>query len=83
MDRFEVHTNFTSTAKEIHRFDLAGLADPANLDILRKVFTEPEALRPGITSEKITVEAARAVRRAGRRHARRRESSRCGPPISS
>ena len=59
MDRFEVHTNFTNTAKEVHRFDLAGLADPANLDVLRKVFSEPEALRPGITSEKITVEAAR------------------------
>ena len=41
-----------------HEFDLAGLADPANLDVLRKLFTEPEALRPGITSEKITVEAA-------------------------
>ena len=58
MDRFEVHTNFTNTAKQKHEFDLAGLADPANLDILRKLFTEPEALRPGITSEKITVEAA-------------------------
>ncbi len=58
MDRFEVHTNFTGTAKQVHVFDLAGLADPANLDVLRKVFTEPNSLRPGITSEKITVEAA-------------------------
>jgi hypothetical protein len=58
MDRFEVHTNFTATAKEKHVFGLAGLADPANLDVLRKLFTEPDALRPGITSEKITVEAA-------------------------
>jgi hypothetical protein len=58
MDRFEVHTNFTATAKQTHLFDLAGLADPTNLDVLRKVFTEPEALRPGITSETITVEAA-------------------------
>ena len=30
MDRFEVHTNFTGTAKQIHAFDLAGLALPAN-----------------------------------------------------
>ena len=58
MDRFEVHTNFTGTAKQVHVFDLAGLADPANLDILRKLFTDPDALRPGITSEKMTVEAA-------------------------
>ena len=58
MDRFEVHTNFTGTAKQVHVFDLAGLADPANLDILRRLFTDPDSLRPGITSEKITVEAA-------------------------
>lgn len=58
MDRFEIHTNFTSTAKQKYEFDLAGLADPANLDILRKLFNEPETLRPGITSEKITIEAA-------------------------
>jgi type II restriction/modification system DNA methylase subunit YeeA len=59
MDRFEVHTNFTNTQKDKHCFDLAGLADPANLDVLRKVFTDPEALRPDITSEKITIEVAK------------------------
>ena len=58
MDRIEIHTNFTGTAKQKYEFNLAGLADPANLAILRKLFTEPEALRPGITSEKITIEAA-------------------------
>jgi hypothetical protein len=59
MDRFEVHTNFTGTAKEKHVFDLAGLAQPANLDVLRRVFTDPDSLKPGITSEAITVEAAK------------------------
>ena len=59
MDRFEVHTNFTGTLKKQHDFDLAGLADPANLDILRRVFTDPNSLKPGITSESITVEAAK------------------------
>ncbi len=58
MDRFEVHTNFTGTAKRVHAFDLAGLADGANLDVLRRVFTDPASLRPGITSEAMTVEAA-------------------------
>jgi len=58
MDRFEIHTNFTGTLKERHAFDLAGLADPANLDILRRAFTDPHSLKPGITSEKITVDAA-------------------------
>ena len=59
MDRFEVHTNFTATAKRKYEFDLAGLAEPDNLDVLRKLFTDPESLRPGITSESLTVEAAR------------------------
>ncbi|MBU4398008.1 MAG: class I SAM-dependent DNA methyltransferase, partial [Planctomycetes bacterium] len=59
MDRFEVHTNFTATAKRKYEFDLAGLAEPANLDVLRKLFTDPESLRPGITSETITVDAAK------------------------
>ena len=58
MDRFEVHTNFTGTAEAVHAFDLAGLADPKNLDILRKVFTNPEALRPGQTQKSLTEHAA-------------------------
>jgi len=58
MDRFEVHTNFTGTAKVVHAFDLAGLAEPANLDVLRKLFTEPEALKPQVTTAKIIEDAA-------------------------
>ncbi|MDY0171201.1 MAG: hypothetical protein RBS80_31970, partial [Thermoguttaceae bacterium] len=58
LDRFEVHTNFTGTAKRVHAFDLAGLADPENLDTLRKTFTNPEALRPGLTCDSITRQAA-------------------------
>ena len=38
LDRFEVHTNFTNTATTVHEFDLAHLAEPANLDVLRKLF---------------------------------------------
>ena len=58
MDRFEVHTNFTGTAKQVHAFNLAGLAQPRNLDVLRKVFFDPEALRPEVTTVHITEEAA-------------------------
>ncbi len=58
LDRFEIHTNFTSTAKRVYAFDLQGLADPDNLDILRKVFTDPDSLRPGQTSQGITEQAA-------------------------
>jgi type II restriction/modification system DNA methylase subunit YeeA len=58
LDRFEVHTNFTGTAKKVHAFDLAGLAEPKNLDILRRVFTDPESLRPGLTSKSVTEQAS-------------------------
>ncbi len=44
MDRFEVHTNFTATAKRKYEFDLAGLAKPANLDVLRELLSAQEFL---------------------------------------
>ncbi|MGE0377772.1 MAG: type IIL restriction-modification enzyme MmeI, partial [Planctomycetaceae bacterium] len=58
MDRFEVHTNFTGTVKRVHAFNLERLADPQNLDVLRKVFTDPDALKPGQTTEAITEQAS-------------------------
>ena len=66
MDRFQVHTNFTATAKRTYEFDLAGLAEPANLDVLRKLFTEPDALRPGSPARRSPSRGGRAVRRLGR-----------------
>src|SRR5437764_13453109 len=47
LDRFEIHTNFTDTIKRVYDFDLSGLAVPKNLDVLRRVFTDPDSLRPG------------------------------------
>jgi hypothetical protein len=61
LDRFEIHTNFTGTVKRIHAFDLDGLAEPENLDTLRKLFTEPAALRPGETTEGVTKRAAELI----------------------
>ena len=58
LDRFEIHTNFTGTAKKVHAFDLDRLAEPANLDKLRKLFIDPESLRPGQTTESVTRQAA-------------------------
>ena len=59
MDRFEVHTNFTDTTKEVHDFDLAGLAEVCQPRSSPQGFRRArDSLRPGITSEKITVEAA-------------------------
>lgn len=58
LDRFEIHTNFTNTAKQVHRFDLLNLGDPGSLDLLKKAFTNPEALRPTQTTDEITKELA-------------------------
>ncbi len=58
LNRFEIHTNFTGSAKRVYAFDLDSLSHPLNLGILRKLFTDPQALRPEHTTEEITVEAA-------------------------
>jgi hypothetical protein len=53
LDRFEIHATSPAqgikTGKKVRAFDLAGLAEPKQLD-LRRLFTEPESLRPGLTS---------------------------------
>jgi hypothetical protein len=59
LNRFEVHTNFTGCAKRVYAFDLDSLAHPVNLGTLRKLFHDPQALRPEHTTEDITVEAAK------------------------
>jgi len=58
MNRFEIHTNFTGTKKVVHVFSLDELDQPATLDLLRNVFTDPAALRPGETTEEVTIAAA-------------------------
>jgi hypothetical protein len=58
LNRFEIHTNFPNTVKEVHAFDLDGLADPKNLDKLRAAFTDPDRLRPGRTQKQVTEEVA-------------------------
>jgi type II restriction/modification system DNA methylase subunit YeeA len=61
LDRFEVHTNFTGTAKKVYRFTLADLASAPQgpLRVLRAVMQNPESLRPTTTRAEITEEAAR------------------------
>ena len=61
LDRFEVHTNFTGTAEKVYAFNLDGLADEANRDVLLRVFTDPDSLKPGLTRETITRVAAERI----------------------
>jgi len=70
-ERFEVHTNFTNTAKQVYAFDLAALlSNQATadcpippLDVLRALFSNPEALKPASTPAQVTEEAARKFSR--------------------
>lgn len=58
LNAIEIHTNFTNTVKEVHRFTVPDLIEPA---ILRKVwamFHSPEELRPGTQRSDITKDAA-------------------------
>lgn len=58
LTHFEIHTNFTNTAKRIYAFSLAELDQEENLAILRALFTDPERLRPEVTREHVTEQAA-------------------------
>jgi hypothetical protein len=58
LKRIEIHTNFTNTVKTVYILQLADLADPAKLDLLRQAFADPERLRPGVTRQMVTRDAA-------------------------
>src|SRR5450631_1126960 len=58
MKRIEIHTNFTNTVKVMHSLEIADLANPTKREILRSVFVDPEKLRPGVTRQQVTTEAA-------------------------
>ena len=81
MDRFEVHTNFTGTAKQVHAFDLAGLAEPANLDILRKALHRSRLAQARHHQRSDHGRGGRALRQSGRRRCGRTCAA-SGPPIS-
>ncbi|MGA1999041.1 MAG: DNA methyltransferase [Terriglobales bacterium] len=67
LNRFEVHTNFTSTTKKVYSFTLDDLL--ANrptpecslqpLEVLRALFDNPALLRSDFTREEVTKHAAR------------------------
>jgi type II restriction/modification system DNA methylase subunit YeeA len=66
LELFEVHTNFTGTAKQVYRFSLDDLlrnhptADCKlpPLEVLRAVFTDPARLRPDRSAADVTEMAA-------------------------
>lgn len=58
LQRFEIHTNFTATVKQVYRFTVEDLASPETRRILSAAFHDPQQLRPGVTREDITKAAA-------------------------
>jgi type II restriction/modification system DNA methylase subunit YeeA len=75
LDRFEVHTNFTSTQKRIYAFNLDDLDQNkptatcplAPLEVLRSLFSDTSALRPDRTDAYVTQEAAKVFSRLAER----------------
>ena len=59
LDRIIVRTNFTGTVSATHEIPLERLGDTRNIEIMRSVLHNPEALRPGRTSTAVTQDAAR------------------------
>ncbi|MDP9484878.1 MAG: hypothetical protein M3Q49_03625 [Actinomycetota bacterium] len=57
-ERFDVHTNFTGTVKKVYSFANAELPREENLRVLRALFANPDALKPGTTTRSVTEEAA-------------------------
>ena len=66
LELFEIHTNFTGTAKQVYRFSLGDLLkNQATADcklppieVLRAVFTDPARLRPDRSAADVTEMAA-------------------------
>jgi type II restriction/modification system DNA methylase subunit YeeA len=54
----EIHTHFTNTPNEVHTIALEEISEPANLDKLRWLFTDPDKFHPKRTITQITEEAA-------------------------
>jgi type II restriction/modification system DNA methylase subunit YeeA len=75
LNRFEVHTNFTSTSKRTYAFDLSDLErnQPTAtcplppLEVLRALFGDTNALRPNRTDAFVTQEAAKVFARLAER----------------
>ena len=55
---FRIETRWTNEVPAVYEFEIEELIDPANLNRLRAVFHNPDALRSGRTREVLTKEAA-------------------------
>jgi hypothetical protein len=61
INRIEIHTNFTGFGTEVHVVELDRLHEAGQLDLLRRVFTDPDSFRPDLSAESITQAVAKEV----------------------
>jgi hypothetical protein len=65
--RFEIHTNWTNTVSHTYEIGFDELADSRKLRWLKWAFTDPEQLRPGLTRQTLTEQAAAEFARLAQR----------------
>lgn len=58
MDVIRIHTNWTNTVQKRHTIHLDDLTDATARDLLRNAFTDPEKLKPTVTRQLVTEQAA-------------------------
>ena len=58
IDAIRIHTHFTNSVRKTYVISLDDLLQPAQLDLLRKAFTQPEDLRSHETPQHVTEKAA-------------------------
>lgn len=58
LETFTIRTAWTNAVSEIHEIRLEDLRDPRQLRKLKWMLSDPERLRPGLTREALTAEAA-------------------------
>jgi hypothetical protein len=65
--RFEIHTNWTNTVSHTYAIGLDELADSRKLRWLKWAFADPKQLRPGLTRQTLTEQAAAEFARLAQR----------------
>ena len=58
MDRIRIHTNWTNTVQKTYSFAIEDLTDATKRDLLRAAFLDPERLKPSLTRQMLTEDAA-------------------------
>ena len=59
--RIEIHTNFTASPPRVYAIALEEIAAHDKLELLRRVFEDPDALSPVLESRRVTEEVARRI----------------------